>query len=107
MAGASEGHCRLVAEDLAAEHDVTIVTTCARDHITWRNHYPPGESRLEPVSPKRGEREGGLRVLRFSVARERQLHRFMALSDRVFADRSSASDWEQGFRWNRPDAPER
>ena len=107
IAGGSEGHCRLVAEHLAAEHDVTIVTTCAKDHITWRNHYPPGESRIGPVSPKRGEREGGpLRVLRFAVARERQLHRFMDLSDRVFADRSSAADEEEWFRENGPDAPE-
>jgi glycosyltransferase involved in cell wall biosynthesis len=106
IAGGSEGHCRLVAGHLAADHDVTIVTTCAKDHITWRNHYPPGESRLEPVAPSRGAREGGLRVLRFPVARERQLHRFMDLSDLVFADRASAADQEQWFRENGPDAPE-
>jgi glycosyltransferase involved in cell wall biosynthesis len=106
IAGGSEGHCRLVAEHLAAQHDVTIVTTCAKDHITWRNHYPPGESRIEPVSPKHGTREGGLRVLRFPVARERQLHRFMDLSDLVFADRASADEEEQWFRENGPDAPE-
>ena len=47
-------------------HDVTVLTTCAKDHITWRNHYPPGESRV-----------GALRVVRFPVARERDLHRFM------------------------------
>ena len=35
-----------------------IVTTTAKDHITWRNHYPAGESR-----------DGALRVLRFPVAR--------------------------------------
>jgi len=95
IAGGSEGHCRAVAEHLAARHTVTILTTCAKDHITWRNHYPPGESALGP-----------LRVLRFPVARERQLHRFMDLSDRVFADRASSEEQEQWFRENGPDAPE-
>jgi glycosyltransferase involved in cell wall biosynthesis len=47
-----------------------------------------------------------LRVLRFPVARERQLHRFMDLSDLVFADRASADEEEQWFRENGPDAPE-
>ena len=94
IAGGSEGHCRLIAEHLAAQHDVTIVTTCARDHITWRNHYPAGETRVGP-----------LRVLRFPVARERELHRFMDLSDLVFADRATADEQEQWFRENGPDAP--
>jgi glycosyltransferase involved in cell wall biosynthesis len=95
IAGGSEGHCRLVAERLAAEHDVTILTTCAKDHITWRNHYPAGETR-----------DGGLRVLRFPVARERDMRRFMDLSDLVAADRADAGEQEQWFRENGPDAPE-
>jgi glycosyltransferase involved in cell wall biosynthesis len=107
IAGGSEGHCRLVAEHLAAQHDVTIVTTCAKDHITWRNHYPAGETRLRLVSPKRGAREGGtLRVLRFPVARERDMRRFMDLSDLIAADRATADEQEQWFRENGPDAPE-
>jgi glycosyltransferase involved in cell wall biosynthesis len=101
IAGGSEGHCRLVAEHLAASHDVTIITTCAHDHITWRNHYPAGESRIELASP-----EAHIRVLRFPVVRERQLHRFMDLSDRVFADRATPEEEEQWFRENGPDSPE-
>jgi glycosyltransferase involved in cell wall biosynthesis len=95
IAGGSEGHCRVVAEHLAASHDVTIVTTCAKDHITWRNHYPPGESRV-----------GALRVLRFPVARERDLHRFIDLSDLIAADRAGLDDQEQWFRENGPDSPD-
>jgi len=104
IAGGSEGHCRLIAEHLAERHDVTVVTTTAHDHISWANHYPPGESWL--VAPKRDEREGGrLRVLRFPVARQRHIHRFMDLSDLVFADRGTRQDEEQWFRENGPDAP--
>jgi glycosyltransferase involved in cell wall biosynthesis len=94
IAGGSEGHCRLVAEHLAERHDVTIVTTCAHDHITWANHYPPGESSL-----------GRVRVRRFPVVRQRHIHRFMDLSDLVFADRGTRQDEEQWFRENGPDAP--
>jgi glycosyltransferase involved in cell wall biosynthesis len=95
IAGGSEGHCRLIAERLAARHDVTVITTCAHDHITWANHYPAGESRV-----------GSLRVLRFPVARQRVMRRFMDLSDLVFADRASRQEQEQWFRENGPDAPD-
>jgi glycosyltransferase involved in cell wall biosynthesis len=95
IAGGSEGHCRLIAEHLAASHDVTIITTCAHDHITWSNHYPAGESRVGP-----------LRVLRFPVARQRQMRRFMDLGDRVFADRATPEEQEQWFRENGPDTPD-
>ena len=94
IAGGSEGHCRLIAEHLAANHDVTIVTTCAKDHVTWRNHYPAGETRV-----------GNLRVLRFSVARERDMRRFMDLSDLIAADRATGEEQQEWFRENGPDAP--
>jgi glycosyltransferase involved in cell wall biosynthesis len=95
LAGGSEGHCRLIAEHLASQHDVTIVTTCAKDHITWRNHYPAGETRVGP-----------LRVLRFPVARERDMRRFLELNDLIAADLATADQQEQWFRENGPDAPE-
>jgi glycosyltransferase involved in cell wall biosynthesis len=95
LAGGSEGHCRLIAEHLASNHDVTILTTCAKDHITWRNHYPAGETRA-----------GALRVLRFPVARERDMRLFLDLNDLIAADRATSEQQEQWFRENGPDAPE-
>src|ERR1700716_1404002 len=94
IAGGSESHCRLVAEHLAARHDVTILTTCAKDHITWANFYAAGEARIN-----------GIRVLRFPVARERDMRRFMDLSDLIAADQATAGDQQQWFRENGPDAP--
>jgi len=95
IAGGSEAHCRHVAEHLAAEHDVTILTSCARDHVSWRNEYEPGASAL-----------GALKVLRFPVARQRSLHRFADVSERAFSGTASDAEQEEWFRENGPDVPE-
>lgn len=95
IAGGSEAHCREVAEHLAAAgHDVTVLTTTARDYVTWANAVPAGESRKR-----------GVRVVRFPVARTRRLAQFADLSDRVFDGASSREDQEAWFRENGPDAP--
>jgi glycosyltransferase involved in cell wall biosynthesis len=95
IAGGSEAHCRQVAERLAVRHDVTVLTTCASDHITWRNEYPAGEFRV-----------GSVRVLRFPVVRQRSLHRFKDISDLAFSGTASEDEQVDWFRENGPEAPE-
>lgn len=94
VTGGSEAHCRALAERLAARHDVTVLTTTARDYLTWKNVEPAGPTTIGPV-----------RVRRFSVARPRRLHRFYEISDRVLYGRAPAEDQETWFRENGPDSP--
>lgn len=58
--GGAELHCRYVAEHLAKFADVEVLTTCARDYITWKNHYRSGVDSLH-----------GIPVRRFTVDRHR------------------------------------
>lgn len=94
IAGGSEAHCRHLAERLAGRHDVTVLTTCARDYVTWANAYPPGTSRIN-----------GVDVIRFPVRRARRLKVFADLSDEVFDARAPAERQEAWFRENGPDTP--
>jgi glycosyltransferase involved in cell wall biosynthesis len=94
VAGGSEEHCRQIALQLAARHDVTVLTSCARDHVTWRNAYPAGEEQVGP-----------LRVRRFRVARRRSLHRFAEISEAVFSGGAPLAEQEQWFRENGPQTP--
>jgi len=40
ISGGAEYHARLIAEHLIDHVDVEVLTTCALDYITWKNHYP-------------------------------------------------------------------
>lgn len=95
LAGGSEAHCRQLAERLAAAgHDVTVLTSCARDYVTWANAYPEGTVSLN-----------GVTLTRFPVRRTRRMKVFADLSDEVFDARSAPDRQEAWFRENGPDTP--
>jgi glycosyltransferase involved in cell wall biosynthesis len=94
IAGGSEAHCRGLAERLSGRHDITILTTCAKDYVTWDNAFPAGASV-----------DNGVRVLRFPVARSRRLKVFADLSDEVFDTGASRERQHEWFRENGPETP--
>jgi glycosyltransferase involved in cell wall biosynthesis len=94
VTGGSEAHCRSIAEHLAERHDVTVLTTTAKNYITWRNAYPAGETRLH-----------GVRVLRFPVQRRRRLHAFRDISDLVFTGAATLDEQARWFDENGPIVP--
>ena len=89
--GGAELHARYVAERLARHAKVEVLTTCARDYITWRNEIPAG---VEFVND--------LPVRRFPVRRERDPDDFGRRSEHVFGHTHSLAD-ELG--WLRSEGP--
>jgi len=79
--GGAELHARYIAEHLARHTEVEVLTTCARDYVTWRNELPAGVEKI-----------GGVTVRRFPVARARDVHDFGRRSTAVFTRTHSLSD---------------
>ena len=54
--GGAELHARYIAEHLSRHAEVEVVTTCARDYITWRNELPAGRraGQRRPRAPLSG-----------------------------------------------------
>ena len=81
ISGGAELHARYLAERLARHGQVEVLTTCARDYITWKNELPPGEDTVN-----------GLTVRRFLVRRPRDTTEFGLRSATVFTKPHSIAD---------------
>ncbi len=79
--GGAELHARYIAERLSRHATVEVVTTCARDYVTWRNEIPAGSEKVK-----------GIVVRRFPVRYERTPHEFGRRSQRVFEKTHSIAD---------------
>lgn len=91
--GGSESECRMYAERLTPYYDVEVITTCATDHLTWRNELPAGVSELN-----------GVTVRRFPVSEERNLDRFFRLSEQLTAKGNGRTP-EEIDEWLRVQGP--
>ena len=83
--GGSETLARQLAERLSKRHDITVLTTTAKDYITWKNEYEPGE-----------ETYRGVCVRRFLVEGERDISSFNEFSEEIYSGQPSH---EQEIEW--------
>lgn len=74
--GGAEYHCRVLAEKLKAIFEVEVLTTCAKNYLTWENEYVPGNSIVN-----------GIVVRRFPVEKARESVRAYKLG-RILRKRS-------------------
>jgi glycosyltransferase involved in cell wall biosynthesis len=92
--GGSEYHCRLIAERLAERHQVEVLTSCARDYITWQNEYAEGTDRVR-----------GVTVRRFPTTQTRDIDSFNQFSERVFTSKHTRQDEMEWLRRQGPWMP--
>jgi len=94
ITGGSESLARAVAERLAADAEVVVFTTCARDYVSWANELPEGE-----------HLEDGVEVRRFPVEQPRDLAAFNRFSDELYARPHAEEDELLWLKRQGPDVP--
>lgn len=82
--GGAERLCLETASHMAEFWDVEILTTCAKDYVTWKNEYPPGISM-----------EHNVPIRRFPVDRVRDQSTFARLSKKLRRNPTTASVGDQ------------
>lgn len=93
--GGAELHARYIAERLSRHATVQVLTTCAKDYVTWKNEIPPGEETIN-----------GVAVRRFPVSHPRDVHDFGRQSNVVFERTHSFTDEVKWLDSEGPSSPE-
>ena len=91
ISGGAERLARDIAELLARRSDVEVLTTRAKDYVSWRNELPAGTEKIN-----------GVTVRRFPVTRPRNEIDFAHRSNYVFGYQHSAAD---ELRWLDSEGP--
>jgi hypothetical protein len=94
ISSGAEHACRLLAEQVSERHDVDVLTTCARDPLTWKNEYAEGADRVR-----------GVLVRHFAVAQNHDPVAFEQFSSRVFTGPRSRSEELEWVRRLGPSSP--
>jgi glycosyltransferase involved in cell wall biosynthesis len=89
-----EHACRLLAEQVSERHDVDVLTTCARDPLTWKNEYAEGADRVR-----------GVLVRHFAVSQVHDAAAFEQFSSRVLSGPRARSDELEWVRRLGPSCP--
>ncbi len=92
--GGSEHLCRLLAERLTTQHEVEVLTTCARDYVTWKNEYAEGVDRIR-----------GVTVRRFANADTRDIEAFNKYSEWIYNNPHSRADELEWLKQQGPWCP--
>jgi glycosyltransferase involved in cell wall biosynthesis len=95
VSGGAELHARLVAERMKKYWEIEVLTSCALDYITWKNHYKEG---VEEIN--------GILVRRFPVKRERNIERFGKVQERIFGREHKVEDEIEWVKENGPYYPQ-
>ncbi len=89
-----EHACRLLAEQVCERHDVDVLTTCARDALTWKNESTEGADRVR-----------GVLVRRFAVNQAHDPDALDELTARLAAEPHSRADEQEWVRRLGPSSP--
>jgi glycosyltransferase involved in cell wall biosynthesis len=81
IASGAEHGCRLLAEQLSKRHDIEVLTSCARNPLTWKNEYAEGPDKVR-----------GVLVRRFAVNVMHDRNALVQLSARLLREPHSRAD---------------
>jgi len=81
ITGGSESHCRSIVNRLKRFAEVEVLTTCAKDYVTWRNEYAEGTDEVD-----------GVPVHRFKTDRMRKPRKFDEFSQQLYTQPHSYFD---------------
>jgi glycosyltransferase involved in cell wall biosynthesis len=93
--GGSETLARRIAELIADDVDLTVLTTCALDYLTWANAFPEGEADVN-----------GVRVVRFPVRRPRDAEAFEQASVAAYSSPQNELLGQAWVKAQGPDTPQ-
>ena len=92
--GGSEFPAGFLRSTLRRQHEVEVLTTCARDYVTWKNEYPEGTDRIR-----------GVTVRRFANARTRDIDRSTPFSAWIYDNPHTPADEMEWLKQQGPWSP--